>query len=465
MFQSLGNHEFDNGVSGLTPLIENLSCPVLAANLILNKVPELENEENLKKSVVFDIEGVKVGIIGYLTPETKVLAVHNDVEYISEIIALKEEVKKLQNNDVRIIIALGHSGFSRDLEIAREVEGLDLVIGGHTNTFLWNGTSPDSEKPLGPYPMYIEQTSGRQVPVVQAYAYTKYLGRLHMVFNTIGETISIDGNPILLDASIPQDPEVLDIIQSYRGNVLNVADEVIGNASTFLDGISCKRKECNLGNLITDAMLDRYVSHYRGDHWTDTAIAMVNGGSIRASIVHPDIHTQVTKGDLLTVIPFEERLVALTMNGTILIKLLEHSVSHYESIDDPGEFMQFSGIRVVYDVDKPSGSRVVTATVRCAACDVPAYKPINKTQIYKVIVPEFLSNGGDGYHMLKGLPLEILRFSELMSTQHYIRHHSPVHPEEEGRITILGRSVQNNVAANVPPSICLVLVLSIFFNL
>lgn len=129
------------------------------------------------KSVVFNISGTsKVGVIGYLTPDTKILAVKNNVEYIEEIIAIHEEVKKLKNEGIQILIALGHSGFIKDLEIAKKVDDIDLVIGGHTNTFLWNSTTPDGEEKQGPYPTIVKQNSGRLVPVVQAYAY------LHKIF-------------------------------------------------------------------------------------------------------------------------------------------------------------------------------------------------------------------------------------------------------------------------------------------
>lgn len=183
LFQSLGNHEFDNGISGLTPFIENLTCPVLAANLILDKEPNLLNERNLMKSTIFDINGIRIGVIGYLTPDTKVLAIKNNVEYIDEVVAINNEIDNLKKENVNIFIALGHSGFTKDIDIAKRVKEIDLVIGGHTNTFLWNGTAPDSEYPDGPYPTLVKQDSGKLVPVVQAYAYTKYLGKLLLNFD------------------------------------------------------------------------------------------------------------------------------------------------------------------------------------------------------------------------------------------------------------------------------------------
>lgn len=446
MFQSLGNHEFDNGVSGLTPFIRNLSCPVLAANLVLNKEPELEAETNIEKSVAFDINGVKVGVIGYLTPETKVLAIKNNVEYIDEIPALIEEVTNLKSQGVNIIIALGHSGYKKDLEIAKEVEGLDLVIGGHTNTFLWNGTSPDSEKLDGPYPTVVTQASGKVVLVVQAYAYTKYLGKLHLIFNSKGEITSYDGQPLVLDNKIPQDTDLLQIIERYRSGVTNYTEQVVGNSSTVLEGLSCQVEECNLGNLITDAIIDKYTSQYKGKYWTDASIAIVQAGGIRASIERSQLPIVVTKGDLLQVMPFGGTLVTVTVNGTVILEMLEHSIASYFDGERYGEFLQFSGIKVVYDIKRPPNSRVIRAKARCSECDVPQYNDIEKHLNYKIIIGDFLSMGGDGFSMFKDLPSESLGYNELMCTTRYIQQHSPVNPKVEGRIMFLKTEMYDSSA-------------------
>ncbi|XP_049876221.1 uncharacterized protein LOC126373907 [Pectinophora gossypiella] len=397
---SLGNHEFDDGVSGLTPFIENLTCPVLAANLNLYNEPTLQKEANLMKSVVFDINGTQVGVIGYLTPETKVLAVRNNVEYIEEIIAIRQEATRLKNTGVKILIALGHSGFNKDLEIAEKVEDIDLVIGGHTNTFLWNGTSPDVENPEGPYPTLVKQASGRQVPVVQAYAYTKYLGKLHLTFDEDGEIVHIDGNPILLDKSIPQDPEVLQIVERYREGVMKISEVVVGSTAVVLNAVTCKRGECSLGNLITDAMVHKYASEYRGQGWTDAPVAIIQRGGIRASIVHIERPANITKGDLLAVMPFDGNLKKVEISGDKILKMLEYAVAKTEYGRFPGQFLHFSGMFVEYDIKNRPGMRVVKASVRCGICDVPMYFPVNRSETYHILMPSFLASGGDGFSSL-----------------------------------------------------------------
>lgn len=91
-----------------------------------------------------------------------------------------EETEALRKKGVNIIIALGHSGYDVDMDIAKNCPLVDVVIGGHSNTFLYSGQQPDIEKIDGPYPTVIKQASGKEVPVVQAYAYTKYIGELEL---------------------------------------------------------------------------------------------------------------------------------------------------------------------------------------------------------------------------------------------------------------------------------------------
>lgn len=199
----MGNHEFDDGVEGLIPFIENVTFPIVTSNLDLSEQPNLRATK-LKKSTVLEVNGRKIGVIGYLTPETKILSTSEKVIFKDEVESIREEVKKLKAQGVDILIALGHSGYEADKRIAREVEDIDLVIGGHTNTFLYQGTPPDSEVPEGFYPTEITQESKRKVYVVQAYAYTKYLGNFTVSFDASGEVTHIEGNPILVDSSVEQ---------------------------------------------------------------------------------------------------------------------------------------------------------------------------------------------------------------------------------------------------------------------
>lgn len=424
-------------MDGVIPFIRNLSSPVLAANLVLDKVPELKDEKNLYKSIIITKSDIKIGIIGYLTPETQYLVPKTKVGYVDEVLAINKEVQKLKNHNVNIFIALGHSGIAKDLIIAKEVEDLDLVIGGHSNTFLWNSniTSETPEIPQGPYPMQVKQASGRIVRVVQAYAYTKYMGKLHLIFDSQGEIIACDGLPILLDQQIPRDPELLQIIQNYKKDMDRINNEVVGQSLVSLNG-SCRLRECNIGNLITDAMLnftrEKYYQQYE-----DVNIAIITGGIIRSSIMHADSPFTLTRSHWINVLPFLNTLCIVTMNGSTLKQSLEHSVSTWRIVDSTGQFQQFSGIEVTYDLAKPVGSRVVAAKAVCSTCNRDTKLDIKDDDEYKVVMPLFIADGGDAYFMFENLSKETLSHTELDSVFYYVKKYSPIEPQIDGRIKLL----------------------------
>ncbi|ALC41076.1 veil, partial [Drosophila busckii] len=461
---SLGNHEFDKNVEGLIPFLNDVQFPVLACNLDLSKEPELAATK-LTNSTVLETNGVKIGVIGYLTPETKNLTSVNDVMYNEEIVSINEEAARLKAQGIKIIIALGHSGYQKDQQIALHCPEVDIVIGGHSHTYL------DSNKPIadkddtnaeanrGPFPTVVEQPSGKKVPVVQAYAYTKYLGKLHLQFDAEGNLLHFDGEPILLNATIPQDPEILQLLEYYRPNITSLEQQIVGYTKTFLEGGTCRLQECNLGNLIADSMVHtRVLEDESGKFWTDAPIALLQGGGIRSSI-EKNVNGSITGSDVLTVLPFENALYITRISGKTLMAALERSAA-IRNADSNGGFLQFSGINVVYDYDMEEGHHVVSAMVRCAECAVPIYSPLNETSYYKVVVSEFLLNGGDGYVMKeKDEPFTLLlkkndqfAFAQYLEARHY------VYPALEGRIVIRGPTEnKDDGAASIIASVSLIM--------
>ncbi|XP_024941017.1 protein 5NUC isoform X2 [Cephus cinctus] len=437
---SLGNHEFDDGISGLIPFINNVTFPVLAANLNLTLEPELEATK-LAKSTILTVNGTQIGVIGYLTPDTKSIASTENVIFLDEVTAVAAEAAKLKAQGVNILIALGHSGYSTDKKIAAEVEDIDLVIGGHTNTFLYTGEQPDSEIPEGYYPTAVTQASGRTVYVVQAYAYTKYVGNFSVEFDADGEVTFIEGNPILLNGSVEQAADVLAELELWKGAVDNLTTTVVGTTRVLLDGDSktCRSRECNLGNLITDAYVEYATRQYAGtDGWTNAAIAVQHSGGIRTSITR-DNDNQITMADVLSVFPFENSVLMVNMTGSSIRSMLEWSVRTLEinsTSDLDGAFLQFSGLQVTYDLSEPENSRVVSVKVRCAACAVPQYDYLDDSSTYNVIMPAFLYLGGDGYTAFNGLEYEDLGVIESDILVEYLKRHNPVYTDVEWRITI-----------------------------
>ncbi|KFB42145.1 AGAP003629-PA-like protein [Anopheles sinensis] len=434
---SLGNHEFDLGVDGLVPFLNEVDFPVLVANLDLSSTPTMQNTKSLRRSIVFTKSGVQIGVIGYLTPETKQLTPVNTVEFMDEIEAINKEAATLKEQGVNIIIALGHSGLERDKEIAAGCPEVDLVIGGHSHTFLYSGPAPDVDEPAAPYPVMVKNAAGKEVPVVQAYAYTKYLGYLHLQFDAEGNLVELDGSPILLNGTVQRDSDVLQLLEVYRPGILEL-DEQIGHTNVFLDSSRCRFEECNIGNMIADSLVIIHAAtrtNADDGNWTDAAIGFVQGGGIRASLNAGTI----TKKDLKTVLPFGNGMVLTELSGAKLRQMLEHSVYRYDGVSGYGEFLQMAGVHVVYDLSRPPLERVVDVEVRCARCNVPTYGPLQDDAQYRVLVSQFLYEGGDGYTMFADSEREQLAYGEYEITEEYLKRYSPIYPAIEWRIRLEGQ--------------------------
>jgi 2',3'-cyclic-nucleotide 2'-phosphodiesterase (5'-nucleotidase family) len=119
---SLGNHEFDDGVADLEAFTDAIQTayPLLACNVDLSQVSG-NLAGKIKSHILVQVGGETVGIIGYVTPDTKELSDTGNVQFFDEITSIRQVVAKLKSQGVKIIIALGHSGYDKDLEIAKEV--------------------------------------------------------------------------------------------------------------------------------------------------------------------------------------------------------------------------------------------------------------------------------------------------------------------------------------------------------
>ncbi|XP_017836103.1 protein 5NUC-like [Drosophila busckii] len=440
---SLGNHEFDESVQGLIPFLNAVNFPVLACNLDLSLEPELA-ATHLSNSTILQVNGAKIGIIGYLTPKTKEDTFSN-VVFEEEIIAINAEAARLKAKGINIIIALGHSGYLKDQQIAKNCPEVDLVIGGHSHTYLESNKpiaafdDTASEANRGPFPTVVEQPSGKKVPVVQAFAYTKYLGKLHVQFDVEGNLVECDGAPLALNATIAQDQDILDLLEIYRPNVTAHGQRIVGHSKVFLEGGGvCRLRECNLGNVIADSMVYARMKENKSmEYWTDAAVALIQGGGIRTSVLRNSADS-INFGDIVDIMPFKLRLLVTRITGKTLLNILEHSAA-VRTTDSKGGFLQFSGLQVVYDFGRAAGNRVVSVLVRCAECIAPSYSPLNTTAEYNIVVTDFLLRGGDGF-VFSETPTEtyteFLQKGDQAALEQYFQDHNFVYPGIENRIII-----------------------------
>ena len=422
----LGNHEFNEGSEKLAEFVQGLDLPTVSANIDFSKDPYLAGL--VAPSVVLDVGGESIGIIGLTTPDTVVLNLPSkDLIFHDNLAEITQaQVDSLSAQGVNKIILLSHLGYEPDLEVVQAVSGVDVVVGGHTNTFLSNVYSGA----LGEYPTVLESTSGEPILVVQANTKTIHLGRLDLEFDGAGLLTDWDGDAILLSRYISPDPAISDMIAGLAEPIAELRAQPVGETAVDLTGTNprlCRIQECLLGNVITDAILDE----------TRVDIALQNGGGIRADIAAG----QVSLGDVLTVLPFGNLISTFQLSGADVVAALENGVSQV-AVDEnnnpvvegaAGRFPQVAGLRYVFDATQAAGSRIVSVDVMADG----EYSPIDPDALYTVAANDYMRAGGDGYAILEtnainaydqGRPLDQV-------VADYIAANSPIEVELEGRVT------------------------------
>lgn len=414
---AVGNHEFDDGPEGFSAFLEKVGFPVISGNIDVSGSDVLAGR--VKDHVVLEVGGEKIGIVSALatdTPETS--SPGESVVFQDDAASLAADVAALEAEGVTKIIALTHVGLPRDLELAAAVPGIDAVVGGHSHTYL-SATDP---KRHGPYPTWVTRGEAELVPVVQAYAYSKYLGHLELTFDDAGRLVHAGGNTILLDASVVPDPAIEARVKELAGPIEELKARVVAEAAEAIDGSreTCRAMECAMGNLVAEAMLDRVADQ-------GVTIAIANGGGLRASIDAGP----VTMGEVLTVLPFQNTLSTFEVTGETIVAALENGVSQVE--EGAGRFPQVAGLKYSFDPAAPAGSRVSDVQVLVGG---DAWAPIDPATVYKAVTNNYVRGGGDGYAMFRDAANAYDFGPDLADvTAEYLAKMQPYTPFTDGRIT------------------------------
>ncbi len=345
----VGNHEFDFGQQVLQARITEARFPVLGANV--------EGLPGLRPYVIESVGGLKVAVIGVVTPDTTTTAHPRNVaglRFESPETTLQKYLPELKPR-ADLVVVLSHLGYERDRELAGHVAGIDVIVGGHSHTRLNE-------------PVRVGETL-----IVQAWEHGKALGVLDLEV-TGGKVTQADGR---LEEIKPQpgraDLAVAALVAKYSRLVDRKLARPAGVAAVELDGQGVRRRETNLGNLVADIVRQT----------AGAQAALINGGGIRTSIKAGTIRMK----DIYNVLPFDNYVVAVRLTGAQLRAALEHGVSAVEQ--NAGRFPQVSGLRFTYNPQAPAGSRIREVRVGTA--------PLDLQKEYTVATNDFLVAGGDGY--------------------------------------------------------------------
>jgi 5'-nucleotidase len=397
----LGNHEFDFKTADLLARMKESKFTWLGANVYDTRTNKIFAD--LPAYVVRDIGGVKIGFIGLLLPETKQTSSMEAALEVRDFCAVaKDVVPKMRAAGVNTIVAVTHLAMAQDKQLAGCAE-IDLILGGHEHTLL--------------------QSSSHGTPIFKMTADAREAGRFDLYIDKkTGRLTSMDWEVIPVTDKIADAPEFAAVTDKYKDLLTRLA-VLVGATSETLDAtsLSSRTKETNIGNFIADS--------YRTAVGAD--VALINGGSIRADLTYSP--GPLTKRDVLSILPFNNQIVKIKMNGKLLREVIEHGVSTSGGNNEPGGFPQVSGMSFKFDVGKPAGSRVTELLV--------AGKPVSDTADYTLATSWFLvDRGGDGYTMLKNATMmtddvsKAPRDSEIFEQAIKNAPKSTIAPKVEGRI-------------------------------
>lgn len=399
-YSVFGNHEFDLKTPDLLARLKESKFSWLGANVVDTKTGKIF--ANTPPYVIRTVGGVKIGFIGLLLPETKetssMEASLNVTDFCSTARSLVPKIRKAGAN---VVIGLTHLFMHQDKKLAGCAD-FDLILGGHEHTLL--------------------QSSAHGTPIFKMWADAREVGKFDLYIDKkSGRLASMDWEIIPITDEIPDDPEFAPVAAKYK-DLLDKLAVKVGATSVELDALSqsVRTKETNIGNFIADA--------YRKA--ADADVALVNGGSIRADLTYSP--GPLTMRDVLSMLPFNNPIVKVEVNGKLLAEILEHGVARSAEDKEPGRFPQVSGMSFKFDVRKLPGQRVSDITV--------TGQPLDEKRTYTMATSDFLvSRGGDGYMMLKTAKVLIAadkapKDSDVFEQAIRSAPDSTISPKLEGRI-------------------------------
>ncbi|MBY0584065.1 bifunctional metallophosphatase/5'-nucleotidase [Murdochiella sp. Marseille-P8839] len=383
-----GNHEFDYSQEQAKKNASLANFPWFASNVF-------DKDGNLlfHGGEVLDVQGIKVGVFGLATPETKYKANPLNTEgltftdTVDETVRIAQrEIDKLLSRGANYTILLSHLGSDEEsevntLKVVPKLKNLDLVVDGHSHTEWQNGH------------VFENGTVGASTG-----EYLKNVGIVQVTFDEEGKA---ETKAELINyeqaKTYPVNKEVEDVIAEFDKENEKVLGQEVGTLAATLDGERehVRAGETALGDLITDAM--------RKESGADVVIT--NGGGIRASIAAG----KVTVGHVFTVLPFGNAMTVIEVSGQDIIDAINYGISEYPN--PAGKFPHISGMR--FEITKKDGKAA-------AANIMVGNAPIEPTKTYKLATNDFMAVGGDGYEMFKGKTLLATHGSLAQVVQDYM---------------------------------------------
>lgn len=367
----VGNHEPDFGPEALAERIREARFPVLAANIVKSET----GEDFATPYRIFDVNGVRVGVLGLSYPNTALTTARKNVAGLSfrdSIETAREFVPRMRAEGAALIVVLSHFGLSSDEQMAQQVPGIDVIVGGHSHNRLR------------------QVRRAGETLIVQAGAHGSDVGRLDLEIEN-GRIVAHRRELILVDNSrIAADPEIAAVIASSLrphqrdlGQRIGKATQTIARAQTIGGEEPKPRDEQSPA----DALFADIVRNA-----TATDVAILPGVGYGVALAAGPIRA----ADLRNLIPHESKVVTMTLTGAQIREILEQSLENTYTKDPRtkvGGLAQVSGLVFVYRPNAAKGSRLQDVRVGGRALETG--------REYRVATNSLLAEGGHNYTVFR----------------------------------------------------------------
>jgi len=372
----LGNHEFDRGPATLARFIRSTQFPILSANLDVSNEPELK--DLVKPSTVIEVGGEKIGLIGAITPDLlSISSPGPNIKMLDWLKSVQAEADRLAAKGINKVIVVSHSGYEFEVDMAKKLKGVDVIVGGHSHTLLGDNICVDFPKGRGEYPTEVTAADGNKALVVQAWDWGKVFGRIMVDFDKSGKILRWERGLVAVDSTIADDPEAAAILAAFKKPIEAMASVVVGRAETEIG----RGFGGPMGGIIADAQMLACMK------WKPE-LALMNAGGIRSAIDEGPI----TYGEAVQVQPFSNSLVVLDLTGEELRNAFEWGV---REMPGGSAGMLYVSKEVQYEIDPsaPVGNRISVLKI--------SGKDAIPSKTYRVVLNSFLAGGGDGHEAIK----------------------------------------------------------------
>ncbi|KAI0179424.1 Metallo-dependent phosphatase [Hypoxylon sp. FL1284] len=362
---AIGNHDLDFGVRQFKHLASKCKFPWLIANVLDPALGDSVPIGNCKKThMITSSNGIKIGLLGLGEREwlETINSLPPDLIYRSATETAKELVPKLRAEGAEIVIAITHMREPNDNKLAEQTDGLiDLIVGGHDHYY--------SHSVIGGTHVLRSGTDFKQLSYVEARRRRDGSARWDLDIARRDVT-----------SAVPAHGPTVELVDRLTASLKTALQKPVGYTAAPLDARfrTVRLRESNIANWVCDIMRH----YYSGD------CSIMASGTVRGDQVYPP--GPVLLKDIMNCFPFEDPVVVIRVTGQAIWDALENGLSLYPALE--GRFPQVSNITFQFDARKPSGSRIVSATL--------GGEPIDMARKYVLVTRGYMARGKDGYDSL-----------------------------------------------------------------